>query len=420
MSHKSVIRLQDDDEPEHSSVTSEEAGSPEYTGPEEMVAKAAVRKCEAFPIESDKVGADKFVKLKRIGKGAIGTVYLARLKLEAEGQPVDESKPPKIYAIKVVTKDEMVKKNKVGRVMTEREVLATTSHPFVVKMYASFQTTNKLYYCMEYMAGGEFYRMLQAQPEKRIGEEQARFYGAEVVSALEYLHAMGFVYRDLKPENVLLRGDGHLALSDFDLSKQATAQVAQVVEKKSSVFNKKRGNSKLDLLDIQAQGPVFEGDAKSFVGTAEYLSPEVLSGEQQTAAVDWWTLGVLVYEMIFGQTPFKGSAQDATFQNIMQKDLKFPADVQVSKECKDFLKRLLSKDPKKRLGSNGGASEIRNHKWFSEINWALLLESEPPIVPGLQLPDNWAQMDVTIEKLDKSSGETSGTNAFENFNAVTQ
>ncbi|KAA8495663.1 Serine/threonine-protein kinase KIN82 [Porphyridium purpureum] len=389
----------------------------------DVLAKTAVRKCEEFPLTPEEVHASKFIKMKKIGKGAIGIVYMARLKEEADGEEVDSSKRPKLYAIKVVTKDEMVKKNKVARVMTEREVLATTSHPFVVKMYASFQTNNKLFYCMELMAGGEFYRMLQALPEKRMNEQDARFYTSEVTSALEYLHACGFVYRDLKPENVLVRADGHLALSDFDLSKQAVAQSAQVVEKKKGFFGKKNNNgSRLDMLNIVNAGPVFEGDAKSFVGTAEYLSPEVISGEQQTAAVDWWTLGVLMYEMIFGVTPFRGDVQDVTFANIISKELKFPADIPVSKECKELLKKLLTRDAKKRLGSNGGSSEIKSHKWFAETNWGLLREQVPPIVPGMELPANWTQMKVTMDKLDATEGSgqaTEGTNAFTDFNATT-
>mmetsp|Transcript_940 Transcript_940/g.2604 ORF Transcript_940/g.2604 Transcript_940/m.2604 type:complete len:579 (-) Transcript_940:962-2698(-) len=387
-----------------------------------IVAKAAVQKCLEFPVEAGDLDASRFVKLKLLGKGAIGKVYLVRLQQDEKKQEGRELR----YALKVVTKEEMVKKNKVQRVMTEREVLATTAHPYIVAMYASFQTQSRLYYCMEYMAGGEFFRMLQRQPGKRLSEDAARFYAAEVTLALEYLHHMGFVYRDLKPENVLLRGDGHLALADFDLSKQATASAPKVVQKRVGLKDRLKGslalknsNSalRMDQLELVSKAPIIAGDARSFVGTEEYLAPEVVSGTQQQATVDFWTLGIFIYEMLYGETPFKGAQQDETFRNILTQELKFPADVSVSKDAKDLMRKLLTRNAAKRLGAERGASELREHKWFASLNLDLMRNQEPPIKIEVEEDPAWAQCTATLADLEAKSAakENSASSAFSGF-----
>jgi len=397
------------------------------TGPDtgEVLTQATVAYSDAFPLKAEEVSTDRFIKIRKIGRGAIGVVYLVRMieQYELESGEPDKNRKPKYYALKVVTKEEMIKKNKVSRVMTEREVLATTSHPYVVKLYSSFQTKTKLYYVMEWMEAGELYRVLQKQPGKRISEDAAKFYAAEIILALEYLHLRGFVYRDLKPENVLMRKDGHLAIADFDLSKAAAAQASKVVEKKMGIAEKlkiiakgQRGN--MSNLDIVNGGPIISGDCKSFVGTEEYLAPEVISGEQQSASVDWWALGVLVFEMLYGCTPFRGEGQNETFSNILSGDVKFPADIVISKEGKDLLKRLLMRDAGKRLGSTNGAMEIKNHKWFAPINWGLIRDTEPPIVMNVDMPTEWWTFSKKMTQMDGEDGEAGqngGDNVFANF-----
>jgi len=362
-----------------------------------VLAKAAVEYCEAFPVGSEQLHPSRFAKLKLLGRGAVGEVYLVRLlPREASGEDnevesdLEEETEPMLYAMKVVSKEDMIQKNKIRRVLTEREVLASCAHPYIVAMYASFQTSSKLYYCMEHMAGGEFFRMLQQQKDHRVSEDVARFYAAEVILAIEYLHRMGFVYRDLKPENVLMRGDGHIALADFDLSKQAVTVQPKLVGRKLSLTERLKGslalkktNSKLNMLELVAPEPVLAGDSKSFVGTAEYIAPEVVSGVSQTPAVDWWTLGVLIYEMIFGSTPFQGEDADETFENITKQEIRFPSDVPVSRECKDLIRRLLNRDPKARLGAQFGATQIKEHKWFAGINFALIRNNDAPILPSV-------------------------------------
>lgn len=196
---------------------------------EVVVARASVPYSDVFPVRERQVGPHHFIKLKLLGRGGIGQVYLVQLR-----------GTDKLYAMKVLTKDEMIQRNKVKRVMTEREILATANHPFIVTMYASFQTNVHLCFVMEYCAGGEFFRVLQRQPRRRLRESAVRFYAAEVILALEYLHHMGFIYRDLKPENILMRENGHISLTDFDLSKQAHPVAPRVVQTTLTLSDKIR------------------------------------------------------------------------------------------------------------------------------------------------------------------------------------
>lgn len=229
-----------------------------------------------------------------------------------------------------------------------------------------------------------FVATLQHQPGKCIPEDWARFYAAEVLSALEYLHMNGVVYRDLKPENILVAADGHLVLADFDLSKVAAPSSKKEKEpkKEEGFFKKLMGGSKhADLNTVPSLV------TNSFVGTEEYLAPEVIEGVGHGVAVDFWTLGILIYEMLHGQTPFRGHNRDETFGRILTGSLRFPErEPPISRECKALLTALLHPDPKKRLGAEQGASEVKAHKWFKPINFALLRHQTPPIVPVLSGP----------------------------------
>lgn len=220
----------------------------------------------------------------------------------------------------VLSKKEMVKRNKIKRALAEQEILATSNHPFIVTLYHSFQSDEHLYLCMEYCSGGEFFRALQTRPNKCVDEDAARFYAAEVTAALEYLHLMGFIYRDLKPENILLHQSGHIMLSDFDLSKQSDAggSPAMIVGRGGNNSNNHQG----PVLDTKSSLADFR--TNSFVGTEEYIAPEVIKGCGHTSAVDWWTLGILIYEMLYGTTPFKGKNRNATFANILRDEVPFP------------------------------------------------------------------------------------------------
>ena len=245
-----------------------------------------------------------------------------------------------------------------------------------------------------------------------------RFYASEVVVALEYLHMMGIIYRDLKPENVLVRSDGHIMLTDFDLSLKGdnSTSSAQVVSDQNqpitrspsneyhndppqfansscilpncmvpavSCFHPKRKRRKRSshrgALEIVAE-PI-DVRSMSFVGTHEYLAPEIVSGEGHGNAVDWWTLGVFIFEMFYGVTPFKGLDHEVTLANIVARALEFPKEPSVPSPAKDLMTQLLIKDPTRRMGSTMGATAIKHHQFFDGVNWALLRCTKPPYIP---------------------------------------
>ncbi|KAL7900922.1 serine/threonine protein kinase, AGC family [Trichoderma sp. SZMC 28014] len=322
----------------------------------------------SIKIRDVEVSPSSFDKIKLIGKGDVGKVYLVR-----------EKKSNRLYAMKVLSKKEMIKRNKIKRALAEQEILATSNHPFIVTLYHSFQSEDHLYLCMEYCSGGEFFRALQTRPGKCIPEEDARFYAAEVTAALEYLHLMGFIYRDLKPENILLHQSGHIMLSDFDLSKQSGSGG------KPTMIVGKNGARTDSLPTIDTRSCIADFRTNSFVGTEEYIAPEVIKGSGHTSAVDWWTLGILIYEMLYGTTPFKGKNRNATFANILREDIPFPDHTgapQISNLCKSLIRKLLIKDENRRLGARAGASDIKAHPFFRTTQWALIRHMKPPIVPN--------------------------------------
>jgi len=348
------------------------------------------------------VVSESFTKVKMIGKGDVGKVYLVR-----------HNETHQLYAMKVLDKREMVKRNKVKRVLTEREILCTADHPFIITLYWSFQSVDKLYFVMEYCAGGEFFRMLQKQSHKCLPEDFVRFYAAEVLLALEYLHMMGFIYRDLKPENILLHASGHIRLTDFDLSKAAATQINPQVIKR--MFSNPEICSSPELT------------TNSFVGTAEYIAPEVIKGFGQSSSVDWWTFGILLYEMVYGSTPFKGKSQEETFNQILEGGLNFPEhhSYPVSSTCKSLIKKLLSPDPKKRLGAKG-APDIKRHKFFDKMNFVLIRNITPPIIPTTVTPEDtsnfrsFEEEAVEVKEKDQPEEDTGKKNLFKDFTPVTK
>ncbi|KAF2739865.1 Pkinase-domain-containing protein [Polyplosphaeria fusca] len=375
----------------------------------------------SIKVRNVEVGPGSFDKIKLIGKGDVGKVYLVR-----------EKKSSRLYAMKVLSKKEMIKRNKIKRALAEQEILATSNHPFIVTLYHSFQSEDHLYLCMEYCSGGEFFRALQTRPNKCVDEDAARFYAAEVTAALEYLHLMGFIYRDLKPENILLHQSGHIMLSDFDLSKQSDPGG------RPTMIVGRNGASSSNLPTIDTKSCIANFRTNSFVGTEEYIAPEVIKGCGHTSAVDWWTLGILIYEMLYGTTPFKGKNRNATFANILRDDVPFPEGSgvpSVSNLCKSIVRKLLIKDELRRLGSRAGASDVKTHPFFRTTQWALLRHMKPPIVPhqgrGVETPNfrnvkESQSVDISAAKakgvpLDSGLATPMGEIAdpFEEFNSVT-
>ncbi|CAI0544237.1 unnamed protein product [Linum tenue] len=360
----------------------------------------------------------------RLGSGDIGSVYLAELKkststADASGDEIA------IFAAKVMDKKELVSRNKEGRARTEKEILEMLDHPFLPALHAGIESPRWMCLLTEFCPGGDLHVLRQRQPLKRFDETAVRFYASEVVVALEYLHMLGIVYRDLKPENVLVRADGHIMLTDFDLSlkcddtvstplvilstQNPPAGVALLPNNKTdfaaadhrpnftsssciipncmvpavSCFHPMRKRKKKTN---QRAGPEFVAEpvdvrSMSFVGTHEYLAPEIVSGEGHGSAVDWWTLGIFMYEMVYGVTPFKGMDHELTLANIVARALEFPKEPAVPAAAKDLISQLLAKDPARRLGSTMGASAIKHHAFFQGVNWALLRCTKPPYVP---------------------------------------
>lgn len=246
-----------------------------------------------------------------------------------------------------------------------------------------------------------------------------RFYASEVVAALEYLHMLGIVYRDLKPENILVRSDGHIMLTDFDLSlicENSTSKAQLVYDgtdskstknrnpalfsisscmlpncivprvaclrrkhKWRSSFLKKKRNEYRGTLKIVAE-PI-DARSMSFVGTHEYLAPEIVSGEGHGNAVDWWMLGIFIYELFYGVTPFCGKDHESTLASIVARGVEFPNEPAVAATAKDLMSQLLEKEPSKRMGSSLGATAIKHHPFFEGVNWALLRCTKPPFIP---------------------------------------
>ncbi|XWS71761.1 hypothetical protein CRYUN_Cryun03dG0166600 [Craigia yunnanensis] len=309
----------------------------------------------------ERIGLKHFRPVKPLGSGDTGSVHL----VELCGTGL-------FFAMKAMDKGVMLNRNKVHRACAEREILDMLDHPFLPALYASFQTKTHICLITDYCPGGELFMLLDRQPMKIVKEDAVRFYAAEVVVALEYLHCQGIIYRDLKPENILLQGNGHVALTDFDLSCLTSCKPQLLIP--TTDEKKKRKKSR--------QNPIFMAEpmraSNSFVGTEEYIAPEIITGAGHTSAVDWWALGILLYEMLYGYTPFRGKTRQKTFANVLQKDLKFPRSIQVSLHAKQLMYRLLRKDPKSRLGSRQGASEMKQHPFFKGVNWALVRCMNPP------------------------------------------
>ncbi|KAL8931123.1 MAG: hypothetical protein Q9208_000227 [Pyrenodesmia sp. 3 TL-2023] len=279
----------------------------------------------SIKVRNVEVGPGSFDKIKLIGKGDVGKVYLVR-----------EKKSSRLYAMKVLSKKEMIKRNKIKRALAEQEILATSNHPFIVTLYHSFQSEDHLYLCMEYCSGGEFFR------------------------------------------DILLHQSGHIMLSDFDLSKQSDPGGAP------TMIIGRNGATATSLPTIDTKSCIANFRTNSFVGTEEYIAPEVIKGCGHTSAVDWWTLGILVYEMLYGTTPFKGKNRNATFANILRDEVPFPEHAgtpQISNLCKSFIRKLLIKEENRRIGSRAGASDVKSHPFFRTTHWALLRHMKPPMIP---------------------------------------
>lgn len=287
--------------------------------------------------QKDNLNIDAFDLLKVVGKGSFGKVMQVRKK--------DTSR---IYALKTIRKLHIVSRSEVSHTLAERTVLAQINNPFIVPLKFSFQSPEKLYLVLAFVNGGELFHHLQR--EGRFSVWRSKFYTAELLCALECLHGYNVIYRDLKPENILLDYTGHISLCDFGLCK------LNMTEKDKT---------------------------NTFCGTPEYLAPELLLGQGYTKAVDWWTLGVLLYEMLTGLPPFYDENVQEMYRKILEDPLRFPDDI--DKDARHLLIQLLTRDPSQRMGSTGPA-EIKAHAFFRDIDWKKLIAKkiQPPFKPSVE------------------------------------
>ncbi|RKP20553.1 kinase-like protein [Rozella allomycis CSF55] len=360
-----------------------------------------------------------FEIVKPISRGAYGKVYLAKKKVTGE-----------YFAIKVIRKHDVLSKNQFASLQSEQLILTQLDSPYVVKMYYSFQTKNNLYFVLEYLNGGDCASLIKAIG--RLPDDWARKYTAQIVLGLESLHKNDIIHRDLKPENLLIDSLGHIRLSDFGLSKMSNWQVDSLkyVEEESldssdsrlQIQPELRGadsimemdkrlnmtSRRLSEISILNRSGVFKSRSNSFVsssnssrsssssakessasqtdravGTPDYMAVEVLNGEEHSKALDWWSMGVILYEFIYGIPPFHGNTTKQIFENIKNGKIEFPEDEDVSQDAIDLISRLLDPNPKSRLGGNG-VEEVKRHPYFQEIDWQHLYDEEGVFQPHVE------------------------------------
>jgi serum/glucocorticoid-regulated kinase 2 len=293
------------------------------------------------------VSLDSFATISVIGKGSYAKVLLVRKK--------DTNK---LFALKILKKKLVYEKHQERHVIAEKEILSQMSTcPFLVKLFYSFQNDKKLFFVLEYCAGGELFNLIQLKG--KLSEAQTRFYACQIVLAIEALHEKNIIYRDLKPENVLLGEDGYIKITDFGLSKTN----------------------------------VCKNDAKSICGTPEYLAPEVVLMRKYGKPVDWWTLGCIIYEMLTGLPPFYKKNRKALFEGIKGEDPAMPTHISTS--AQSIIAELLNKNPDKRLGSDG-AGQVKLHEWFGGVNWAFVLAKKYEAPYSVKVGN-----DLGIENFDK-------------------
>ncbi|KAF6143018.1 hypothetical protein GIB67_041086 [Kingdonia uniflora] len=322
------------------------------------------------------IGLEDFEVMKVVGQGSFGKVFQVKKKGTLE-----------VYAMKVVRKDKIMEKNHVEYMKAERDIMTKLDHPYIVQLRYSFQTKYRLYLVLDFVNGGHLFFQLYHHGLFR--EDLARVYTAEMVSAVSHLHANGIMHRDLKPENILLDADGHAMLTDFGLAKE------------------------------------FEENTRSnsMCGTLEYMAPEIVLAKGHDKAADWWSVGILMFEMLTGKPPFVGNRQKIQ-QKIIKDKIKLPAFL--TSEAHSLLKGLLQKEPCKRLGNGEtGSEEIKKHKWFKAINWKKLEERETkpsfiPEVAGIHCTANFGERWTNMSLVDSpaSSPTPASDISFKDFSYV--
>ena len=284
------------------------------------------------------VKLEDFKTLKVIGRGSFGKVCL-----------VEYLPPHEIFAMKGLKKDVLIEQEQISNTLLEKEILQTIDYPLLCGLVFCFQNEERIFFVMPFLSGGELFQHLRKF--RRFDEDKVRFYGAQIALALQYLHNKGIIYRDLKPENILMDEDGYLRLADFGMAKKLK-------------FNEK---------------------AMSFCGTPEYLSPEIITMEGHDRMADWWSFGILLFEMLCGLPPFYTDNLDKMYDSIKNNPVKFPKKINLGEDTKDIIIKLLEKNPKKRLGYENGIEDIKSHPFFASIDFNLIEQKKlpAPFIPQL-------------------------------------
>eukprot|EP00826_Nyctotherus_ovalis_P049482 TRINITY_DN5992_c0_g1_i1.p1 TRINITY_DN5992_c0_g1~~TRINITY_DN5992_c0_g1_i1.p1 ORF type:complete len:363 (-),score=132.27 TRINITY_DN5992_c0_g1_i1:1249-2337(-) len=304
---------------------------------------------------SQKLNTDDFKTLKLLGRGMFGKVLL-----------VEHTPTGKYYALKSLSKNKVIKLLQVEHTKSERKVLAKLHHPFIVSLEYAFQTDCKLYIALEYVSGGDLFQHLSLS--EYFPEARARFYAAEVLLALEFMHSRNIIYRDLKPENILIDQHGNIKVTDLGLAKELT-------------FTELNG----------------KGRTKTFCGTNEYIAPELILGQAYGESVDWWSLGILIYEMLTGWPPWSDDNRDLLFKKIVFEPLSVE-DERLSLHARDLLEKMLRKKPEERIAP----ADIKKHPFFAPIDFEKLLAKkiEPPFKPDLKSPTDDKYFDQSVVQED--------------------
>ncbi|XP_039322523.1 microtubule-associated serine/threonine-protein kinase 3 isoform X13 [Saimiri boliviensis] len=351
--------------------------------PESPESRTLVGQSRRKPCESD------FETIKLISNGAYGAVYLVRHRDTRQR-----------FAIKKINKQNLMLRNQIQQVFVERDILTFAENPFVVSMFCSFETRRHLCMVMEYVEGGDCATLLKNMGPLPV--DMARMYFAETVLALEYLHNYGIVHRDLKPDNLLITSLGHIKLTDFGLSKIGLMSMAT---------NLYEGH--------------IEKDAREFIdkqvcGTPEYIAPEVIFRQGYGKPVDWWAMGIVLYEFLVGCVPFFGDTPEELFGQVVSDEIMWPdGDEALPADAQDLITRLLRQSPLDRLGT-GGTHEVKQHPFFLGLDWAGLLRHKAEFVPQLEAEDDTSYFDTRSERYRHLGSEDDETNDEESSTEIPQ
>ncbi|XP_037657659.1 microtubule-associated serine/threonine-protein kinase 4 isoform X3 [Choloepus didactylus] len=357
-----------------------DSGTAETPETDESVSSSnASLKLRRKPRESD------FETIKLISNGAYGAVYFVRHK---------ESRQR--FAMKKINKQNLILRNQIQQAFVERDILTFAENPFVVSMYCSFETRRHLCMVMEYVEGGDCATLMKNMGPLPV--DMARMYFAETVLALEYLHNYGIVHRDLKPDNLLVTSMGHIKLTDFGLSK---------VGLMSMTTNLYEGHIEKDAREFLD---------KQVCGTPEYIAPEVILRQGYGKPVDWWAMGIILYEFLVGCVPFFGDTPEELFGQVISDEINWPEkDEAPPPDAQDLITLLLRQNPLERLGT-GGAYEVKQHRFFRSLDWNSLLRQKAEFIPQLESEDDTSYFDTRSEKYHHMETEEEDDTNDEDFN----